>query len=290
MGIGATELKFLLYSKNKFGEFKKVLTLGRQQIGIENFEIKEILKNDCKYKIYDYCEDLLKDYFGASQVDSIDFSDYEGCTYTHDIGEEINLIQKYDTIIDFGTTEHVFNVGQAFKNIHKMLNIKGRVLHSNPANSFNGHGFHQFSHELYYSLYSNKNGYSNTKVFLNDFSNKHKGHWFEINISNSGKRIEYCSKESVGNLVHTEKSSDVEKLNVYQILYDQAWDKNKKNVTEIKKNGMWKLIRKNIKKMPFFFIISFLRKKYHQKFISGIKHFNKHPEIKKISINKLIYR
>ena len=125
MGIGATELKFLLYSKNKFGEFKKVLTLGRQQIGIENFEIKEILKNDCKYKIYDYCEDLLKDYFGASQVDSIDFSDYEGCTYTHDIGEEINLIQKYDTIIDFGTTEHVFNVGQAFKNIHKISSAHG---------------------------------------------------------------------------------------------------------------------------------------------------------------------
>mgnify|MGYP001329132600 FL=1 len=78
MGIGTTELQFLLYSKNNFGEFKKVLTLGRQQIGIENFEIKKLLNKDCEYKIYDYCEELLKDQFGATEVHSIDFSDYEG--------------------------------------------------------------------------------------------------------------------------------------------------------------------------------------------------------------------
>ncbi len=290
MGIGTTELQFLLYSKKNFGEFKKVLTLGRQQIGIENFEIKKLLNKDCKYKIYDYCEELLKDQFGATEVHSIDFSDYEGCTFQHDIGEEINLDFKYDTIIDFGTTEHIFNVGQAFKNIHKTLNVGGRILHSNPANSFNGHGFHQFSHELYFSLYSKKNGYTNTKVFLNDFSNKHKGYWFEINISKSGKRVEYCCKESVGNLVHTIKNNEIDSLIVHQILYDQVWVKNSKSINKNKKSNIWQIIKKNIKKIPFFFIITFLKKKYYEKFIAGLKHFDKHPEIKKTLINNLIYK
>ena len=288
MGIGKTELEFLLYSRNKFGSLKKVLTLGRQQIGIENLEIKQILNSDNNHKCYDYCEDLLKNNFGATLVHSIDFSDYEGCTHIFDIGEEINFDHKYDTIIDFGTSEHVFNVGQVFKNIHNMLNVGGRVLHINPANSFNGHGFHQFSHELFYSLYSKTNGYSNTQVFLNDYSNKHKGYWFEIVKSESGTRLEYSCKEPVGNLVHTIKKDDVKKLSVYQILYDYDWKKKGMPEVQKKKSGLWLFVKKFIKKLPFFFVYAFLRQKYHERFIAGIKHFSISPQIKKVEIKKLI--
>ena len=59
MGIGTTELQFYFILKIILVNLKS-LTLGRQQIGIENFEIKKLLNKDCKYKIYDYCEELLK--------------------------------------------------------------------------------------------------------------------------------------------------------------------------------------------------------------------------------------
>ena len=281
MGIGKTELEFLLYSRNKFGSLKKVLTLGRQQIGIENLEIKQILNSDNNHKCYDYCEDLLKNNFGATLVHSIDFSDYEGCTHIFDIGEEINFDHKYDTIIDFGTSEHVFNVGQVFKNIHNMLNVGGRVLHVNPANSFNGHGFHQFSHELFYSLYSKTNGYSNTQVFLNDYSNKHKGYWFEIVKSESGTRLEYSCKEPVGNLVHTIKKNDVKKLSVYQILYDYDWKKKGLPEVQKKKSGLWLLVKKFIKKLPLFFCICLFETKISRKIYCWNKTFFKKSTNKK---------
>lgn len=298
MGIGVTELQFLKYLKKINHSFGDVLTLGRQQLGINGSDIESILKKPLKksYYVMDYCEKLLEYEFEATKVESLDFSDYEGCTYTGNIGElELNIKKKFDTIIDFGTIEHVFGIANAFKNIHNHLKVGGVVLHSNPANSFCGHGFYQISHELYFSMYSQKNGYQNTRVFIKDFSNKYKNEWFEVKESESGTRLEYSSKECCGNLVFSKKIKHVDKIEVFQKLYDLDWNKDfktRKNLPNIKNNSLikkfWKYIRPKIKQIPFFFIITYFRSIYHKKFLTGPMHFAKHKTIRKLIVKNLI--
>ena len=43
---------------------------------------------------------------------------------------------------NFGTTEHVFNIGQSFENIHNLLNVGGLQLHTLPAYGYIDHGFY----------------------------------------------------------------------------------------------------------------------------------------------------
>jgi hypothetical protein len=298
MGIGITELQFLKFAKKNYF-LGDVLTLGRQQIGINSFQIENELKKSLggKYNIMDYCEDLLKNEFGANSVTSLDYSDYEGCTITGDIGDlNLNIKKKFNTIIDFGTIEHIFDIGNAFRNINKLLVTGGIVLHSNPANSFCGHGFWQLSHELFFSIYNKENGYSDTRVFIKDFTNKYN-EWFEFKKSEPGKRLVYCSKECVGNLVISKKIINIEKLKVYQTLYDIDWSSSQnKNLTiknNIKKNNNITIkillyLRSKIKKLPLFFIISFVRSKYHKFFIQEPQHFTRNNLIKANKVKDLI--
>ena len=79
---------------------------------------------------------------------------------------EANLNEKFDTIIDFGTSEHIFNVVENLSNISKFCKNNGIILHSLPANNNCGHGFWQFSPELFFSLYSENNGFSDTEFLF----------------------------------------------------------------------------------------------------------------------------
>ena len=64
---------------------------------------------------------------------------------------------QYDLVIDGGTLEHCFNVGQAFLTVANTVKVGGRILHGNPITMIN-HGFYNFSPTLYHDLYT-QNGW-----------------------------------------------------------------------------------------------------------------------------------
>jgi hypothetical protein len=68
--------------------------------------------------------------------------------------------QPYDLVIDGGTAEHCFNIGQAFKNMAELVKVGGFVLHINPASMFN-HGFYNLNPTLYSDFYA-ENGFNVT--------------------------------------------------------------------------------------------------------------------------------
>jgi hypothetical protein len=70
--------------------------------------------------------------------------------------------QRFDLVIDGGTAEHCFNIGQAFKNMAELVKLGGFILHINPAAMFN-HGFYNLNPTLYADFYS-ENGF--TLLFL----------------------------------------------------------------------------------------------------------------------------
>ena len=140
MGIDIHTLNFLKFSKSK-NSFNNTITLGRQFIYINDPTLKKkfnIELNDNQK----YAENLFSKYFETSLVESIDYSNYENPSITHDLNKPIpeNLKNKFDTVIDSGTLEHVFNFPQAIKNCSELLKKNGQILHILPANNFSGHG------------------------------------------------------------------------------------------------------------------------------------------------------
>ena len=164
MGIDIHALQLLKHNQKNNGNLGKTITLGRLSVLLGPKLAKKWAGTDQGA----WCEDLLMKHFGATEVDSIDNSDYEGAKIVFDYNQPVpkELHQQYDTVIDFGCSEHIFDVAQVFKNTADMCKIGGRILHILPADNFCGHGFYQFTPEFFFSIYSEENGFSNTDIFI----------------------------------------------------------------------------------------------------------------------------
>ena len=69
-----------------------------------------------------------------------------------------------DVIFDFGSCEHIFNLAQAFTNIHKMLTIDGFVFHGGPL-CWPNHGFYGYNPTLFCDFYED-NGSEVIELYL----------------------------------------------------------------------------------------------------------------------------
>jgi len=224
MGIDVHAVNFLRYvtKKRKLG---RVATIGRQSLLVPRRELARVLGVSWKdTKLGLYSEELLKKHFGATVIDSYDYSDYEGATHVVDLGRPIVPEQQYDTIIDCGTTEHVFDVPQVLRNLSSLCAPGGRIIHVLPANNFCGHGFWQFSPELFFSLYSDASGYCGTEVFLADLRDKSK--WFEVEQPKNGRRAEVTSSSPLYVMCMTTKLGEVFPDNIQQSDYVHYWDRS----------------------------------------------------------------
>ena len=268
MGLTFHEYKFLeeVSKKKNFGN---VLTLGKQEIILTNEDKKRLNLFEKDYVNDEYIDKLLVDKFKANSVKSVDNSSFEGADIIHDMNKPIeNLNEKFDTIIDFGTSEHIFNVVENLSNISKFCKNNGIILHSLPANNNCGHGFWQFSPELFFSLYSENNGFSDTEIFVFNTHNKYE--WWKVEKQKLGERLEISSDAPLYVLVKTIKKSETQNKDVQQSDYIERWNENSINHKDIKKKKLsilWKNIKDNYKKI---FIKIILPKKLAQK-IEGKK-------------------
>src|SRR5262249_48624985 len=114
-----------------------------------------------------FCEALLK-HIGAVTVDSLDASDFEGATIIHDLNRPLpaTLHGRFDVVFDGGTLEHVFNFPVALKECMALPRVGGHFLMCSPANNQMGHGFYQFSPELFWRVFSPNNGYELKALFM----------------------------------------------------------------------------------------------------------------------------
>lgn len=222
MGIDVHSLNFLRYvSKNR--KLGRVATIGRQSLLLSSGKIARYLGIPPKNTDFGmYCEKLLKEHFGATSVDSYDYSDYEAATHIVDMGKPFVPEKQYDTILDCGTCEHIFDVAQALNNVSSLCVPGGQIVQVLPANNFCGHGFWQFSPELFFSLYSEKSGYHETEVFLADLNDS--TNWFAVEPPKNGRRAEVISDGPLYVMCRTTKRVDAFPQEVQQSDYAHAWD------------------------------------------------------------------
>ena len=222
MGIDVHVLNFLRFARKR-QNFGCVATIGRQGLIVPNDRLKKLLKLERKPNLGSFCEDLLKVHFGATSVESFDNSDYQNATHIADMNKPIKIHDQYDTIIDGGCIEHIYNVPQALKNVSQMCMEAGQILHILPANNFCGHGFWQFSPELFFALYSEANGYRETQVFIADLANER--FWYEVRKPQNGQRAHATSPTPLYALVRTRKAGVVTHENIQQSDYVYLWNR-----------------------------------------------------------------
>jgi len=175
MAINYHAANLLLYARARGIMFGETLTLGRLHLVLDTVEAKKLESiysgtrlTDLVGKGDDVFAEPLFERLGSVSVDALDYSSYQGAKFCHDLNESVgnDLKGSFDTVFDGGTLEHVFNFPTAVKNCMELLRPGGYFLSITPSNNWMGHGFYQFSPELYFRVFSGENGFETVDLFL----------------------------------------------------------------------------------------------------------------------------
>lgn len=174
MGIIFSNAALLLRARQAGADFSRLLTIGHQQLYIPPHRLHRLARRfrpeiDPSSLAADvYADRFFNEFLGARSVQSLDVSNYEGSELIHDLNQPIgpNLHGQFDAIIDGGSLEHIFNFPVAIANCMQMVRPGGRLFLFTMANNHAGHGFYQFSPELFYRVLSPENGFQVEELIL----------------------------------------------------------------------------------------------------------------------------
>jgi len=230
MGLDFNGTRFLLYAQRLGVKYDNTVLIGRQSLDLTKLELKSNLQafgysidskslNDIYNKGMGYAE-LLFAHLGAKNVYSVDASAYEGATNIHDMNQPIpsEYKERHSVVLDGGSIEHIFNFPVAIKNCMEMLMVGGHYLGITPANNFMGHGFYQFSPELYFSVFTQQNGFE--LVSLVAFEDKPESTWYLVKSPKEVKdRVLLVNDQPVYLLVIAKK---IAKVNIFETIPQQS--------------------------------------------------------------------
>ena len=192
MGIDNNSLRFLAEAATRGVAFSRTITIGRQNFyrlspsslrsglvraghSVSALDAERIISSNGVY-----ADELLR-VLGAQTLHSADYSEYEQATHIFDMNQPSppELDQRYTAVVDGGSLEHIFNFPQAITNCMNMVAVGGHFIGLTPANNFFGHGFYQFSAELFFRIFDDRNGFALERVVLVE-DDQSGGGWFEV--------------------------------------------------------------------------------------------------------------
>lgn len=229
------------FARQKGMPMKSVLTLGRLDSMLTEDWLRKLSVtygadvSGLDQKREPYAEAFFKR-LGAERVESLDHSAYQGCSVVHDLNEPLPRDQTregYDLVYDGGTLEHVFHFPNAIANCMSLVKTGGHFMCSSPANQWLGHGFYQFSPELYFRVFSPENGFEIVRIFLVEFSNRDGKIHRVIDPAEAGVRTLLDSPNEMLLLVWAKKIADVAPYSAWpkQSDYAARWQAGAETVT-----------------------------------------------------------
>ncbi|CAG1018292.1 hypothetical protein BURC_03051 [Burkholderiaceae bacterium] len=228
MGIDIHNLNLLAHAQDLGASFERTIAIGRQALFIDDWALEQHRAMRRLPPLREpvigagaprYFEPMLQQWFGAAVADSVDASPYENAPLIHDMNQpwprDSAALARYDAVLDFGCLEHVFNFPTAWRNCVDLCCVGGHVLHSLPANNLSGHGFYQFSPELFFNLYQAKNGFELRGLW---FALKaDRLHWWRVaNPMEVKRRVNLCNSHEVYMLVLARKLRELDATPVPQ--------------------------------------------------------------------------
>jgi len=215
MGLDINSARFLISAHKRGARFERVLMLGRQSLNVYPRTMAALLERhglpagkfqtpgvECAFA------EPLFEALGAARVDSLDHSDFEGAKLVHDLNHPIpsDWQEQFDAVFDGGTLEHVFNFPVALRNGMELLREGGRLFLHTCANNLCGHGFYQFSPELFYRAFSPENGFEVERMVIHRIGPY--GHWYEVADPNAIRsRVELITFTPMHLLVQARRAS-----------------------------------------------------------------------------------
>ena len=217
MGVDINSAKFLVAARKRGVNFGDVLMIGRQSLNVYPKKMRQILESaGLSGELFASAApdtgfaELVFKALGASSIASLDASAFEGAEYVHDLNQPIgdHLKQKFDIVFDGGTLEHVFNFPVALQNCMEMLRPGGSFITHTVANNMCGHGFYQFSPELFYNIFNADNGFEVECIILHVVGPYNR--WYEVaNPQEIRSRVELFNSFPLQMLVHARRKKIV---------------------------------------------------------------------------------
>lgn len=139
MGIGKSAINLLREESERRPFSGAILTLGRQTVSVPPFDDVSLFKS-----------------LGFEKVESLDANNYENATHIVNLNYDVPsaLEGQFDVVLDFGTTEHVFNAPKALENVIRLCKVGGRIIFHSPSSNYLDHGFYMFSPTLFWDFFS----------------------------------------------------------------------------------------------------------------------------------------
>ncbi|MGB5260719.1 MAG: hypothetical protein WBO34_09380 [Gammaproteobacteria bacterium] len=249
MGINTSFAHLLVRARLQGVEFTDTLTIGRQSLAVPHRELARMaallgqsgggaLAGD------GFAERFLGDLLGARSVRSLDYSDYQQADIVHDLNQPLapELHNSFDTLIDGGAIEHIFDIRQVLGNYMALVKTGGSIFILTTANNMCGHGFYQFSPEFFYRVFDPANGFETREVVLIESPllsverSRHSRYFHANNPAEVGKRIQLVNCRPTTIFVHAAKLSDQPHFSTPPLQSDYAdikWEKKRIGTTAV---------------------------------------------------------
>ena len=237
MGLDTNGIRFLLSSRKKGVSFENTLMIGRQILNLDFHELQGNLKG---FGLgYDeqlvrgflesskgYSEQFLG-FLGAKKIDALDFSSYEGANILHDMNLPVqeDMKAKYSLVLESGSLEHIYNFPVAMANCMEMVQEGGHLLIITPVNNIMGHGFYQFSPEVFYRVLNDSNGFLIEQMLIFEYSPQEK--WYQVEDPKKVRcRVELMNSSATYLCVRARRVKQIPLFNnfPYQSDYEDAWE------------------------------------------------------------------
>lgn len=177
MGVSLIPAMFLLRCACHVGAARKGVVLGRQKLHMPPRRVERFIAAAAGRGVALCEEDIVQpDGFterlfaalGYPPIEALDFTDAEGAHHVHDLNRPVPdaLRGRFDIVIDGGTSEHIFYIGQALDNCHEMLRPGGLFLSYVSCDGWFGHGFFQTGPDVPWRYWYHARGYEMIEVTL----------------------------------------------------------------------------------------------------------------------------
>lgn len=151
MGINLSFLPFFDACREQgVFESRAMLVLGAQTLHDSEADIKEFAMGQGYKRLYEKPDlrVLFEERYGVSDYTDCDINDDADLKLDLSKGIASEMRGKFSCILDAGTFEHIFNIGIAFENMHKMLAKGAFLLHISPVSWLN-HAFYNLNPSLF---------------------------------------------------------------------------------------------------------------------------------------------
>lgn len=215
MALSTHDIEFLAIQAHKGVLAGRILCVGRPTLLAQSWEVEAIFKKYGfrppvgKYDQGSFAEPVLTA-LGAVRIESVDISDYEGADYIWDLNRAYSgqLRAEFDLIIDAGTLEHVFEFPTALRNICGWVTPGGHIMFLQHANNFMGHGFYQFSPELFFAFCDVTRGFEVSEMVIHE--NRQSAPWYKVKSPmETQARVTLCNRRQTFLKVVMERLPDV---------------------------------------------------------------------------------